>query len=212
VSATAEQGAAPAVDGAAPAGDGWQRDRRGREYVRARGRRGIVYRQGAETVEEALSRPAHAGDQPPRARTPRKPPPPSSVDLRELEKLLAEVFRSPAIPAGAFLAGVDGGWTADHFTNTGPYLARNLVLAAEHNPWLRQKLEKAATGGDLAMRLAAMLPLAGATIMYVVPPLVYWLNLPMPQQGRAMFGIPDRRPPDHAVPAPPPAPSSPAAA
>jgi len=186
----------------APAGQ-WLRDSRGREYIRAEGRRGIIYRQAGETVEDALRRDARPRDERPRRPRPKAPPKPSSVDLKELERLLADVFRAPAVPAAALLTGMDGGWTADHFTNMGPFLARNLVVAAEHNPWLRVRLERAAGGGDLAMQLAAMVPLASAVLLYTVPPLVYWLNLPMPDKGRELFGIPQRK---QDAPKPPPTP------
>jgi hypothetical protein len=186
----------------------WQLDKQGRQYVRARGRRGIIYRSGEETVPEAFARDALPKDQRPRkTRVPKKSPPPKSIDLQELERLLAETFKAPAMPAAALLGDQ---WTADHFTVMGPYLARNLVVAAEHNPWLRKKLESAASGGDLAMRMVALVPLIGATFMYIVPPLVYWFNLPMPDKGREMFGIPDRKATHAPGPPPPPAaPSSP---
>ncbi|HET9118700.1 MAG TPA: hypothetical protein VFN75_11605, partial [Pseudonocardiaceae bacterium] len=66
----------------------------------------------------------------------------------------------------------------------------NLVLASETNPWLRRKLENAASGGDMMMQLMSLVGVGGAVVMYVVPPLVWWFNLPIPEEGRAMLGIP----------------------
>lgn len=175
----------------------WKRDRQDREYISAVGRRGIIYRQGDETVEQALANDALPKDKrPKRKSTPKLKPPPKQTDLRELEQMLAEAFKAPAYPAAAF----GDEWAANHFTEAGPYLARNLVLAAEHNPWLRAKLENAASGGDMMVQLLAMAGLMGAFAQYLVPPLVWWLNLPIPERGRVMLGIPDRA---ESSPAPP---------
>lgn len=194
-----------AGNGRAPAEElQWRRDKQGREYIAAQGRKGIVYRKGSETVAQALERDATpTGDKRPRrSKTARKPPAPSKVDLREIDKLLAEALCSPAV----ICAGFGDAWAADHFTRQGPVLARNLVLAAEHNPWLRKQLETTATAGTLPMQMVTMLGVGGAFVMYLVPPIVYWLNLPVPEKGREMFGIPPRRdieptaPPPHASP------------
>ena len=61
--------------------DGWQRNKQGRKFVRARGRQGIVYRQGDETVEQALERDAKPKDTPPRAK-PKKVVPPKPTTLK----------------------------------------------------------------------------------------------------------------------------------
>lgn len=187
------------VAGGAPPGDEWLTDKRGRPYVRARGRQGTVYRVGDETIAEALERDAKPRDQRPRkSKTAKKPPPPTKADLKELELVLAEALRSPAMICATF----GDGWAADHFTNQGPVLARNLVVASEHNPWLRRKLETAASGGDMMMQLITMVGIAGALIGYAIPPVIYWFNLPVPDQARSMFGIPERRE-DDGVSAPP---------
>lgn len=181
-------------------GDPWKRDRQGREYVKAEGRQGIVFRQGEETVDQARARDAEARassskDRRPRRRggpakkTPPKPPAPTKVELKELEKVIAEALRAPAMLAAA--AGDE--WSAEHFTKSGPYLARNLISAAEHNPWLRLKLEAIATAGELPMQLVALMSISGALVLYVVPPVIWWLNLPVPDRTRAMFDIPPRR-------------------
>jgi hypothetical protein len=120
------------------------------------------------------------------------PPPPAHVDLKELEKLLTEALAAPAMPCAMF----GDEWAANHFTTQAPYLARNLVLAAEHNPWLRLKLEAMATGQDAAVKLLGMAGVAGALFGYAVPPLVHFLNLPVAPKAREMFGIPPAR--DHA--------------
>lgn len=173
--------------------DGWQRDKSNREYIKAVGRRGIIFRQGEETVAQALER-----DQQPKpqgrpqrkgANKPKTPPAPQKVDLKELEEMLANALKAPAMPAAAF----GDEWAAEHFTNMGPFLARNLVLASETNPWLRRKLENAATGGDLMMQVVSLVGLGGACAMYIAPPLVWWLNLPIPEKGREMLGVPERR-------------------
>ena len=98
-------------------------------------------------------------------------------------------------------------WAAEHFTNSGPYLARNLILASEHNPWLRKKLEEASTGQDAMMMMISLVGVAGALFAYAVPPVIWWFNLPAPRKTREMFGIPDRReptpPPPYAADQPP---------
>lgn len=194
---------------AAAAGEDWLTDRQGRQYVRARGRRGIIYRSGGESLQEAFARDALPRDQKPRrTRTPKKAPPPKSVDLKEIEAILAEALKAPAMPCAAF----GDAWAADHFTNAGPYLARNLCRAAETNAWLRKKLESAATGGDAVMQLAAFLGVGAAVMLYTAPPLIYWLNLPVPDKAREMFGIPDRRTDDGYTPPPPAAAAGPAGA
>lgn len=171
-------------------GGGWKRNKAGREYVQAVGRRGVIMRQGNETVAEALARDAAPAAQgrPRRKATPKTPPPPKGLDLKALEQQLAEALKAPAVAAAMF----GDEWAANHFTQNGPYLARNLVLASETNPWLRRKLENAATGGDMMMQLMSLVGVGGAFIMYIVPPLVWWFNLPVPETGRQMLGIPER--------------------
>jgi hypothetical protein len=78
-----------------------------------------------------------------------------------------------------------------------------LIVAANHNPWLKKRLEAAATGGDSAMKLVTLVGVGGALFAYAIPPVVWWLNLPVPDRGREMFGIPPRR--EHDAPVPPPA-------
>ncbi|HEX6461131.1 MAG TPA: hypothetical protein VF032_19600 [Thermoleophilaceae bacterium] len=183
---------------------GWQRDGRGREYVKHPGGKGTLWRQGDETIEEALARDAEQApkDRRPRrkSKTPKKPPAPRRVDLKELEAAIAEALQAPAMVCGMF--GEE--WAANHFTAQGPYLARNLILASEHNPWLRAKLEEWATGEAAAMKLMSLVGVTGALIGYAVPPIVYFANLPVPDKAREMFNIPDRRE-EHAESTPPPA-------
>jgi hypothetical protein len=195
------------IDDAPPGDGGWQTDAQGKPYVPAQGRRGIVRpKYEGQSVQEALEQDARDRDERPRRKgaKAKKPPPPKRTDLRELEALLAESFRSPA-----FLAAAAGdAWMADHFTEQGPLLARNLVLAAEHNPWLRRKLEDMASGGDLMVKVLGMVGLAGALVGYAFPPIVYAFNLPVPNQAREMFGIPPRREPEPPLRAASPPPHS----
>jgi hypothetical protein len=191
------------TNGAPPVEDGWRPDKQGRLYVPAQGRKGVVFRRGEETIADALERDRRAQQDGGRDKRPRRkskrppmPPAPEHVDLKALEKMLAEALQAPAMACAMY----GDEWAANHFTQQGPYLARNLVLASEHNPWLRRKLEAAAAGQDAAVAMLAMLGVAGALFGYAVPPIVYWFNLPVPDQARQMFGIPPRREPepDHA--------------
>lgn len=186
-------------DAPAQNGDGWRTDRQGKEFVPRQGKSGIIYRQGDETVEQARERDQRPRDQRPRKpKSKPKPRPPKQTDLRELEKLLTEVFCAPAIPCASF----GDLWAAEHFTKQGPMFARNLVNAAEHNPWLRRKLEELASGEDAMMRIFVMVPVVGGLITYALPPAIWWFNLPVPAQARMIFQIPDRRPEN--APSPPP--------
>jgi hypothetical protein len=98
-------------------------------------------------------------------------------------------------------ATVGDEWGANHFQNAGPYLARSLVMASEHNPWLRKKLEEAASGEAAMMMIVTLVGVGGALVTYMVPPLVYWFNLPVSTRTRQMFGIPPRKetPPPYAA-------------
>lgn len=181
----------------------WKTDSAGREYIPKPQGRGMIYRKGGESVAEALENDAKPKDPRPKRKTkaPKMPQAPRKLDLKELEHTLAEALKSPAM----ICAGFGDEWAANHFTTSGPYLARNLVLASEHNDWLRKKLEDAATGQDAAMKVLALVPVAGALFAYAIPPVVYWFNLPVPPKTREMFGIPPRKekPPEYASPADP---------
>lgn len=199
-----ETAAAPA--NGKPPEDGWLRDPRKRAYIKHDGR--AIFRRGDETVEEALARAAAApprGDKRPRrkAAKPKLPPAPAHPDLKQIETMISEALHVPAMAAG--MAGDE--WAANHFTTQAPMLARNLVLASEHNPWLRRKLEAAATGQDAAMAMVAMAGLAGAAFAYAAPPIIWWLNLPVPPRARTMFNIPPAREPQPKT-QPPHAPGS----
>jgi hypothetical protein len=203
VTDTVDQAPETAANGTEPPPeDGWQRDGRGRRYVqRPAGAKGVVFRRGDETIAEALARdastePPKGKDRRPRPRSKRPPlpPPPQHVDLKELEKLLTEALKAPAMPCAMF----GDEWAADHFVTHAPNVARNLVLAAEHNPWLARKLTELASGQDAAVKLLGMAGVAGALFAYAVPPIIYFLNLPVPPKGREMLGIPARQDPDHA--------------
>lgn len=190
---------------------GWQYDANGKPFIAAPHRRGIIRPKGNESPQEAITRDAQGRDERPRrkgsGKTTKKPPPPKKEDLKELEAMLVEAFRSPAMVCAA----TGDEWAVEHFYREGPNLARNLVLASEHNPWLRKKLENAATGGDLMMKILSMIGIAGAGVAYALPPLIYYLNLPAFDPARKMFNVPYRKPPVHAVPTPPPDPEPDAA-
>jgi len=188
------------LDGVAPAppkpdddAGGWLTDKAGRQYVKAERRRGIVMRQGDESVADALARDAQPpGDRRPKSKSRKKPTtpaPPSKPDLKELEKPIAEALKQPALICAMF----GDEWAAEHFTRMAPNVARNLVRTAEHNEWLKRRLEAFAATGELPMQLIAFLGLGGSLVLYTVPPIVYWLNLPVPDQARTMLDIPPRR-------------------
>jgi hypothetical protein len=188
-----------------PASDTWRKDKQEREYIpRPKGKSGIIYRRDGETVEQAIERDAKGpAEKRPRRKSkpPKMPEAPKKVDLKELEHVLTEALKQPAM----ICAMRNDQWGADHFTATAPYLARNLIVASEYNPWLRAKLEEAAVGQDAMMRIVGLVPVAGALFLYVVPPIVYWFNLPVAEATRARFGIPPRREPEYAHPAETPA-------
>lgn len=191
-----------------PAEQGWRKDKQGRWYAPAKGRSGVVYRKGNQTPEEAHAADSKGPkDHPPRSRRSAVPkaPAPTQMALKDLEFALAEAFSTPAMVAG--MRGDE--WAADHFTREGPVLARNLTKAAEHNAWLRRKLEAAVTGEDLLVKVMVLLPVVSALIAYSVPPIIYYLNPGfIPPEAREMFHVPEREPkpkPDAESPSSPPA-------
>ena len=182
--------------------EGWRRDAAGREFITIPGRRGPLYRRGEESISERVDRANRPKDEKPtgkgKRKQPPKQPPPKDVDLKGIELALTEALRSPAMIAG--LAG--DVWLANHFATQAPRLARNLVVAAENNPWLRRQLEQMATGGAAAVTIISLIGLAGGILAYAAPPIIYLFNLPAPEMARLMFDIP---PPRNGRPAPPPA-------
>jgi hypothetical protein len=169
----------------------WEVDKNGKEYVGRKGKSGIIYRKDGETVDEARERDAKPKDQRPRRRTkpPKAPDPPKKLELKELEAMMTEALKQPAIIAA--MAGDQ--WAEDHFLKSAPYLARNLIVAAEHNPWLKRWLEEASVGQEAMMKIVSLAGVGGALFLYIVPPVIYFMNLPVPNSTRAKFGIPDRR-------------------
>jgi hypothetical protein len=169
----------------------WKRGRDGREYLTIPGRPGRWPRRGDEPIEDAIARATSPKDERPKRRSKAapKPAPPKKLDLKELEEALTEAARSPAMPCAMF----GDEWAANHFTVQAPVLARNLVVASEHNPWLRRKLEELSTGGELAMKVITLLGVGGALFGYAIPPIIWWFNLPVPDKAREMFGIPPAR-------------------
>lgn len=199
-----------------PAANGWRKDKQGRWFTPARGRSGVVYRQGNETTDEAHARDAKGPkDKRPKSKPKApKPPAPTQTSLKELEFMLAEGLKSPAMICAAF----GDEWPAEHFTTHGPVLARNLVKASEHNPWLRAKLEAAMTGEDFMVKFITAAGVAGALFLYAIPPVIYYVDPKFisPAAREMLGGIPTRRPPEapDAPPAPPaaaPAPAGPPA-
>ena len=187
---TTDAAAAPAAD--SPEAQGWNKDASGRYYVPARGRSGTVLRKGNETPEEAHARDAKAPrDTRPKSKpkTAPKAPAPTQVSLKELEFALTEALQSPSM-----IAAMSGDqWAADHFVRQAPALARNLTVAAEHNPWLRSKLEAVMTGDVFLMRVMTIFPVAAALVSYAIPPIIYYLNPGfIPEGAREMFQVPDR--------------------
>ena len=177
----------------------WVESDDGRLYVTrprpkgARGRPRRIYRQGEESPAEALTRDERSnGDKRPRRKPkrPKMPDAPRTVDLKALELTFAEAFKSPSMICASF----GDEWASEHFADKGPYLARNLILASQHNPWLRAKLEEAATGQDAMLKVMSLLSVGGALVLYIVPPVIWWFNLPAPAKTREMFGIPDHKP------------------
>jgi hypothetical protein len=180
----------PEPPAAAPPAEEWLQDRNGNDYIKAVGRRGIIKRVGEESIEDALARDQLPKDKKPRAK-PKEPPKPTGkapVDLKDVEVLLAEALKSPAVPAAMF----GDEWAAEHFTLWGPALAHNLVQSAEHSPWLRRKLEAAASGEAAMAQLMLVAGLGASVAMYLAPPIVYWLNVPVPEKARLLLGVPPR--------------------
>jgi hypothetical protein len=205
----------PPADAQAPTEEPWRVDGQGRSYVPARGRSGLVYRQGNETLQEALARDAKGPqDRKPKKKAKKAPPAPTQTSLKELEFALAEGLSAPAMIA----AGYGDEWGANHFTVQGPKLARNLVKASEHNPWLRAKLEAAMLGEDYMIMLITTMGVAGAVFGYAIPPLIYYLNPSfVSEKTREMFDIPPREDTSpqeaaDAAAAPPQAPETPLSA
>lgn len=178
---------------AAQEAEGWRMDRQGRAYTPRKRTSGIVYRKGNETIEEALAR----DDKGPRDSKPKgagkpktpKAPAPTQVTLKELEFALVEALSAPSM-----LAAMQGDmWAADHFTKEAPTLARNLTAAAEHNPWLRAKLEAFMSGDAFLMRIMTLFPVGAALISYALPPIIYYFDPGfIPAAAREMFRVPDR--------------------
>jgi len=176
----------------------WRTDRKGREYIPRRGDTGsgIVYRQGEESIEEAWARDRDAAEKkrktPKSGKRQRKPPAPTQVDLKTLEHQLRQALETPVMVCA--MQGDE--WGVQHFQNQAPRLARNMVACAEANPWFREKLVAAMTGGDVLPQVMMFASLGAAAFAYVVPPIVYYLNpgfLPPRAVGmvREKFAIPE---------------------
>jgi hypothetical protein len=178
----------------------WRDGKRG-EYVPARDRNGIIYRQGEESVDQAYARAAvdaAAKDAPKKkpGKT-RKQPAPTQIDLRQLEVELEKALSAPAM-IGA-LAGDP--WPAEHCSQTAPVLARNLVACAEANPWFKEKLLAAMGGEGMLMTVMLFVNLAGAAFAYAIPMVVYYWSPPfVPEPAvdliRQRYNVPARRPHD----------------
>jgi len=189
--------AEPALEQQEPANGAvdWRPDKRGRQFVPARDRSGVIYRQGEETIDEAYARDAEGPKKRPPKKRVRKPPAPTQIDLRKLEFALTEALASPSM-----IAAMNGDeWAAQHFTMQAPVVARNLVMCSQHNPWLREKLIAAMAGEGPLMNVMMFASLGAAVFSYVIPPIIYYLNPPfLPERGvemmRLRYGMPERQP------------------
>lgn len=192
----------PPVDATKAALDqGWKLDKRGRLIIGARGRGGVIYRQGDETPEEAIARDIESREngRPPKPRPKtEKAPAPSRKTSKELEAALTESLQAPAM-----LAGLRGdAWVADHIYREAPTLARNLVAASEHNPKMRARLESIAGGETAFGQFIVQIAVANALIAYALPPLVYYFGdrIPGGKRMRETFQVPEKpgkqKPPD----------------
>jgi hypothetical protein len=154
---------------------GWEKDGRGRYYVKPPEGGNVVFRRGEETVAEALERAARPDKDKKPPPKPRKKAMPKreAVDLKAIEEAIGQVFAAPGQVAGMMLQDE---WIMAHFMVRGPELARALCNASEHNPWLRKKLIEISTGGAAAMQLQAFVMLAIASASYAIPPAAYLLG------------------------------------
>jgi hypothetical protein len=205
----------PDLDGSGPAEQGWKTDKRGKKYIPrptppgSTHGKGAIYREGTETTEEALARDRAKQEERPRRdkqAKPKMPPASRKVESRELEESLAAALKAPG--AIAMTLSPDD-WLPEHFNVAGPHLARHVVLASEHNPWLRRRLEEAAQGEDAMWAVISIIGVGGALFAYAVPPIVYLFNFPVPENARKRWGMPPRGPAPpystHPQPTPPPA-------
>lgn len=187
-------------------GEQWRRGKKGEYVPRTDGRPGVIMRQGEETVEQARERDSRdtPRDKAPKRRAKPKMPPAASrkVDFKQLEETLADALRAP----GAIAITFGDQWGFEHFNMSGPYLARQLMNASEYNPWLRKRLEEAATGEEAMMKVAGIAGIAGGLVMYLVPPTVYYLNLRVPEKAREMMHVPPRKENRPPYAGPPPSP------
>lgn len=195
-------------NGAIPAEE-WQRSKDGRfEYVsRTSGKPGIIRRQGKETIDEARARDTATTEKRPRrqkVRPPKMGEAPKALDSKELEASLTMALKAPGALAMT-LAKDD--WLPEHFNVTAPALSRQVILASEHNPWLRRRIEEAATGQDAMWAVISLIGMGTALFAYAVPPVVYLFNLPVPPSARARWGMPDKPMPPYAASAPQPPPA-----
>lgn len=181
-----------------PSKDGWRKDTKDRWYIPRQGRSGVIYRQGNETPDEARARDAKGPkDRRPRSKTSSVPKAPASTQktIQELEFGLTELFKAPEMATA--MQGDE--WATMHFDREAPVLARNLAHAAEHNPWLRSKLEAIITGeGVLLMKVLAFVPVLSAAIAYTLPPIIYYLEPGfIPPEARDRFNVPRRPSAEH---------------
>lgn len=173
---------------------GWREGARG-QYVTARDRQGIIWRQGEETIEEAYARDAKRAaekDAPKKKAGKRKPPAPAALDLKALE---VEIEKALVMP-GAMAGLLGDPWPAFHVEQTAPALARNLVACAEVNPWFREKLILVLGGPGMFGNAMLFAALAGSAFSYLVPLIVHYVNPPLPAPAlaviRGRYQIPER--------------------
>jgi hypothetical protein len=173
---------------------GWKLDKRQRYYTSAgpAGRAGVIYRDGDESIQEAIDRDREAREngRPPKSKPAKttKAPAPTRKTAQELEKALTASLEAPAM-----LAGLHGDeWVASHIYREAPTLARNLVAAAEHNPKLWAKLESIAGGETAFGQMILQIAVANALVAYALPPMLFYLGDRAPQRLRDTFQVPPK--------------------
>lgn len=174
-----------------PSAEGWRQDKKGRWFIGAKGRAGVIYRKGDESVDEAIQRDQDAREsgRPPKSKPKtEKAPAPTRKTSKELELALTESLQAPAM-----LAGLHGDeWVANHLYVEAPTLARNLVAAAEHNPKFRTRLEAIAGGETAFGQFILQIAVANALVAYALPPVLYYLGDRAPARMRETFQVPPK--------------------
>lgn len=102
-------------------------------------------------------------------------------ELRELEDALNAILVTPAVPM--HMAGDH--WPAEHLEQRAGPLAHQVVELARRNPAFRAQLQRALSTSENAQ-------LAFAAAAYLVPVLIYFGLIPVPDPVRVQLQVPDR--------------------